>query len=264
MYKTKLILIAGLSIFLSSSFVNAGSIEKIREDIKRTTRLLEEEKLAHQKDKGHSISAQKSLEERMEVLNGKIENMVKDIKHLDNKIYITGRDKKGLIKDKKSVNEILSDMRGLILGYIEKLEKRTKSEFPYEVYGRRRRLEALRKRLKEDGTALLDIVQEIYVYFIREIEMGENSEIYSDEIETVEGKIKKAKFIRVGRTILAYRTNDGKETGYLMKDEKGYRWEKDLPKRYKRNIRKGIQIMEGKRVPELLEFPVKINFIDKR
>ena len=79
-----------------------------------------------------------------------------------------------------------------------------------------------------------------------------------EEIETEKGEIKKAKFVRIGKIILSYRTNDGEEYGKWLKEK----WKKDLCSHCRKNIKKAIEILEGRRIPKLLKFLIQIDYTD--
>ncbi len=257
----KFILIAGSAIFLLSSFIEAGTGEKINEDIKRTAQLLEEEKREHQREKEQVSSAHKSLEERIKVLEEKIGNLKKDTRELKNKISNVKKEESKLSKDKKAAEISLVKAKKVLVEDIEKIEERIKSGFPYEVDLQLNRMDNFKRNLQQEECDLLEVMQEVYIQLVKEIELGENSEIYAEERETMEGDIKKAKLVRVGRVLLFYQTNDGKETGYLLKNQQGYMWKNDLCRKCRTNIKKAIETMKGKRIPELIEFPVIVDSI---
>jgi vacuolar-type H+-ATPase subunit I/STV1 len=256
----KFILIAGSAIFLSS-FIEAGTGEKINEDIKRIARLLEEEKTEHQREKEQVSSAHKSLEERIKVLEEKIGNLKNDTRELKNKISSVKKEESKLGKDKKASEIFLAKEKKVLVEDIEKIEERIKFGFPFEIDLQLNRMDNLKRSLQQKESDLLEVMQEIYIQLVREVELGENSEIYAEERETMEGEIKKAKIVRVGRVMLFYQTNDGKETGYLLKNKEGYVWKNDLRRKCRTNIKKAIETMKGKRIPELIEFPVIVDSI---
>ena len=256
MCRIKLIFIIGLIIFLSSAFINAGRVEKIRENIEKTTALLNEEKALHQKEKKQAAQAQKSLEDRIKVLEEKIGKIQKEKSRLKKEIDKTKITKKNLIENKKEVDFYLSNVKNLLCENSQKLRNHINSGFPYEKENRMRKIDGLKKRLEEQD--LLESTRELWHYFLKEIDLSYDSEIYSEEVETEKGEIKKAKFLRVGKVILAFQTNDGEKSGRWI--EGG--WKKDLCRYCRTNIRKAIQIMEGKRIPHFLEFPVRIDNTD--
>ncbi|MCK5534254.1 DUF3450 family protein [bacterium] len=257
----KLILITGLAVFLLSSFIEAGPGGKINEDIKRITRLLEEEKKVHQREKEQVSLAHKSLEERIKVMEEKIGNLRKDTRELKNKINSVKKEESKLSKDKKAAEIFFGKAKKVLVEDIEKIKERIKSGFPYEVDLQLNRMDNLKRNLQQEENDLVEVMQEIYIQLVREVELGENSEIYAEERETMEGEIKKAKIVRVGRVMLFYQTNDRKETGYLLKNKQGYMWKNDLCRKCRTNIKKAIETMKGKRISELIEFPVIVDSI---
>ena len=254
--------LAGMAILLCISSANAGNIEKIRANMEKTSQLLEQEKTAHQKEKEQSETAVKSLEDRINFLKKKTEDIEKESRQIENKTGETKKETDTILQRQKTVTNFLSGTGKGLLNHIEQTEKRISNGFPYEVERYSRKLKDLKNELDKEDFSHLDIAEELYIHLMKEMELGETSDIYSDEIETEEGDIKKAKFVRIGKVILFYQTNDEENTGYLSKTDKGYIWKKDLPRQYRKNIQKSVKIIQGKKIPELLEFPVEINSND--
>ena len=75
--------------------------------------------------------------------------------------------------------------------------------------------------------------------------------------------MRKARFLRVGKTILAYRTRDGEETALSFRNENGFMWKKNLSGKCRAGIKKAIEIMEGRRTPRLLDLPINTLQIKK-
>jgi len=247
--KIKLVFIIGIIIFFSSS-INAGRLGRIKEDIERTRKLLEEEKRQHQKEKDQSLQAIKSMEERIKTLESNIDRLEKEIISLNREIVDTKKEIKFLMERRDKIKNYFSSLKGVLLENSLWLKKNIDSGIPFYKEERVQKLDDFNERLEE--MEIMDSLQEIYYYFKSEIDLSYNSELYSEEIETEKGEIKKAKFVRIGKIILFYRTNDGEEYGRWLNGK----WKKDLCSHCRKNIKKAIEILEGRRIPELLKFPV--------
>jgi hypothetical protein len=256
MFKGKLFCLILLSIISFPSIVKAEN--KIVEEIEKIGQLLKEEESLRQKEKEQAVSTRKSLEERIKVLGEQIEGIKKENNKLRKETRKIESIKKNLIKKKKEekIDFLLSDVRKLLSEKAERLQKKIEQGFPYLLEDRLEKVDSFLKRVEKEEN-LLESSRELWRYFLKEIDLGHNSEIYSEEIETEKGEIKKAKFLRVGRIFLAYRTNDGKETSRSFKSEDGYKWKRNLCRDCRKNLKKAIEMMEGRRKPHLLEFCIK-------
>ncbi len=264
----KFFLITIVVFFFFSPLANAGKLEELKENIVKTNQLLIEEESLHQKEEEQAMSVQKSLEERIKILEEKINEIQNENGKLEKEIEKVKIAKNDLIKKKEKSTNLLLDIGHRLSMNTKRLQNEINLSFPYILESRIERVNSLRKRLQKEGqdllvpSGVLEISHQLWDYYIKEIDLGYNSEIYSDEVQTAKGEIKKANFLRVGRIILAYRTNDGEETGLLVKSEDGYKWKKDLSFSQRQVIKKAVEIMEGKRIPHLLEFPVEFSKLE--
>lgn len=249
-------LILVVMLLFSTSFVNAGKLEKIREDIEKTNQLLKEEETLHQKEKEQALATQRSLEERIATLEDKIRQIeeedtrlkreINEIESVKNKLMTTIRENKSLFS---SIRDVLSNKAEL-------LHQEISSGIPYAQEDRLTKIIIFKKKLKERDTDIVNCCQDLYYNFMEEIDLGYGSELFFDEVETIEGEMKRANFLRIGKIVLAYRTKDGKETGLLQQKEEGYKWKKNLLLFQRGKIKKSIEIMEGKRIPHLIDYPI--------
>lgn len=243
-------------LLFSTSFVNAGKLEKIREDIEKTSQLLKEEETLHQKEKEQALATQRSLQERITTLENRIKQIEEENKRLKREINGIELVKNKLITTIRKNTSLFSSIRDVLSNKAEILHQQISSGIPYAQEDRLKRIVIFKKKLKEGDTDIVDCCQELYYDFMEEIDLGYGSELYFDEVETTEGEMKRANFLRIGKTVLAYRTRDGKETGLLQQKKEGYEWKKDLSLLQKGKIKRSIEIMEGRRIPRLIDYPI--------
>lgn len=243
-------------LLFSTSFVNAGKLEKIREDIEKTSQLLKEEETLHQKEKEQALATQRSLQERITTLENRIKQIEEENKRLKREINGIELVKNKLITTIRKNTSLFSSIRDVLSNKAEILHQQISSGIPYAQEDRLKRIVIFKKKLKEGDTDIVDCCQELYYDFMEEIDLGYGSELYFDEVETTEGEMKRANFLRIGKTVLAYRTRDGKETDLLQQKKEGYEWKKDLSLLQKGKIKRSIEIMEGRRIPRLIDYPI--------
>lgn len=250
----KLILV--IMLFFSASFVNAGKLEEIREKIEKTSQLLKEEEILHRKEKEQALATRRSLQERIATLENRTKQIEEENKKLKREINETKSVKKKLMTTIRKNTSLFSSIGDILSNKAEILHQQISSGIPYAQEDRLRKIIMFKKKLKEKDINIMGCCQDLYYDFIKEIELGYGSELYSDEVETAEGEMKRAKFLRIGKIVLAYRTNDGKETGLLQKKEEGYEWKKDLSLFQRGKIKRSIEIMEGRKIPRLIDYPI--------
>ena len=250
----KLILV--IMLFFFASFVNAGKLEEIREKIEKTSQLLKEEETLHQREKEQALVTQRSLEERIATLENRTKQIKEENKRLKREINETESVKKKLMTTIRKNTSLFSSIKDVLSNKAEILHQQISSGIPYAQEDRLRRISIFKKKLKERDIDIVDCCQELYYDFMKEIDLGYGSELYFDEVETIKGEMKRANFLRIGKIVLAYRTKDAKETGLLQQKEEGYKWKKDLSLFQRRKIKKSIEIMEGRRIPHLIDYPI--------
>ncbi|MEA2081306.1 MAG: DUF3450 family protein [Elusimicrobiota bacterium] len=254
MIKTGLVIIAVSAVFLQGPFLSAARAGKFTEKIEKTEKLLREEQALHEKEKKQSESAQKSLTDRIEMLEGKIKRLETKSEKTKKLIKSAKKDIGIFTAKKRNADSFFSRQRTVFVRYSENLKKLLNPAFrDYE--DKNKKLNVFGERTKNSETDLAELFRELSHYYIQEIEQGFTSEIYSAEVETEKGEIEKAKFLRAGNIVFAYRTNDGAESGIWL----GGGWMKNPGRHVCSSIRKALETMEGKRIPKLFEFPVEIN-----
>jgi len=250
----RMLLIGEFMFLLAFPAISAASEGKFSEKIERTENLLKEEQAQHGKEKEQAAVAMKSLTDRIKTLEEKIDEAKKDIERLKKRIGKSAEAKKRLNGKKRRTDFFLSQTRKILFDAAQNLKNVLMSAYP-DYDEETGRLDDFEKRTKDEHQDLTELFQELTRYYRRQMQKGYTSEVYSGEVETAKGEIKKAKFLRVGEIILSYKTND--DEGFGLWD--GNRWEKNLSGRVKKSIREAIEIMEGRNIPRLVDFPIVPN-----
>jgi len=258
MFKFGLIKFVVLTVFLYGVIATAANTGKFSEKMEKTEKLLKEEQSLHEKEKKQSENAQKSLTDRIEMLESKIKRIDAESKKTKKLIKSVKKDIGIFSAKKRNADSFLLRQRDVFVRYSERLKKLLNPGFrDYE--DKNKKLNDFRERAKDSESDLAELFRELSHCYIKEIDHGFTSEIYSGEVETEKGEIEKAKFVRAGNIIFAYRTNDGRESGIWLSGG----WMKNPGRHICSSIRKALEMMEGKRIPQLLEFPVEIHLEEK-
>lgn len=113
------------------------------------------------------------------------------------------------------------------------------------------RLAERRQRLEGDGTPDEALIR--YWSFVQEeLRLARSGEGYTDSITLADGRVKHAHFVRVGRTLLAYATEDGQNVGFW----EGTAWNHAPDLQTQTAIRRAVEILSRRRLPEWLMLPV--------
>ncbi|MCD6311346.1 MAG: DUF3450 family protein [Elusimicrobia bacterium] len=258
MTKFGLMTVIILTVFLYGSFLSAASAGKFSEKMEKTEKLLREEQVLHEREKKQSENAQKSLTDRIKTLEDKIKAVETKTEKTEELIKNVKKDIGIFSAKKRDSGSFLLRQRAVLVRYSERLKKLLNPGFrDYE--DKNKKLNAFRERAKDSESDLAELFRELSHYYIKEIDQGAASEMYSGEVETEKGEIEKAKFLRAGNVVFAYRTNDGGESGLWLSGG----WMKNPSRHICSSIRKALETMEGKRIPRLLEFPVEIHLEEK-
>ena len=101
-----------------------------------------------------------------------------------------------------------------------------------------------------------EIFNRYYNFLNNELLIALDSEVY------VKGN---TKYLRIGWIIMAYSDDEGKDVGILVKGKDGeWEWKSNLSFSMRKAIRDSMKMVEGKKAPALIEFPVPISLIEKR
>ena len=83
-----------------------------------------------------------------------------------------------------------------------------------------------------------------------ELEFGRTTEAYAGELPTTGQTVE---YLRVGRTLLIYQTQDGAQTGWFNPASRSF---EELPSSYAIDIREGLAIANNEKAPDLVVLPV--------
>lgn len=146
--------------------------------------------------------------------------------------------------------QILPIMTRMIAG----LERFIEADVPFLLETRLASVERLRSLLtRADITVASQFRNVLQQWQIEMIDYGEQSEVYTGQIEVVDGTLREVQFLRIGRIALMYVTPDGSLAAAWNQDTR--QWEQ-IADDYVEEIRTGIDVLQGEITPRMFVIPV--------
>ena len=129
------------------------------------------------------------------------------------------------------------------------------SEFPYNIEERNANISRLILDSELEGIPALELFNRYYNYLNRDLLTGMDSEVF------VKNNVK---YLRIGWVILCYTDENKDEEGLLLMKNNKWEWNTKLDFSTRKAIRDSIKMVEGKKAPEMIEFPVPVSVIKNK
>lgn len=192
------------------------------------------------------------------ILNRKndISKLTKDISQLEKEFRTQKLKQKALKKSLKEYKLQFSLFRKRIIDDLTDYNKKIKDGLPYNIERRSQNITKLITDASFESISPEEIFNRYYNFLNKELIIGLDSEVYLKD---------NTKYLRIGRVIMAYSDDSANNVGILTwKDKSKWDWGMDLTFTMRKAIRDSIKMVEGKKAPELIDFPVPISYIKER
>jgi hypothetical protein len=137
-----------------------------------------------------------------------------------------------------------------------------RDSIPFRRKERLASIDAVLGRLATES--LPDRLRSLNAVLEYEIVLGSTSEAYRSRVGLGENRMPRARCLRLGMVGLAFITEDGKTTGILVGGEKGkFGWKTDLGFRDRWGIKRALEILEKRRPPVFIRFPVDFGRMER-
>ncbi len=140
----------------------------------------------------------------------------------------------------------------LMFDMIESLTQFINLDMPFQLQERTRRAARLRDNMEKADITISERYRQIMDAYLIETDFGRSTEAYTGNLP-LEGVDTQVDFLRVGRVLLAYQTQDRARTGFWNKQSG--EWEA-LPDSYRNAVTQGLRIARKQAAPDLLRLPV--------
>lgn len=140
----------------------------------------------------------------------------------------------------------------LMLRMIDSLAKFVELDVPFLPEERAERVASLRDLMDRADVDVSEKFRRVMEAFQIEADYGRNIEAYNGEM-TVDGQSQDVEFLRMGRTVLLYKTRDGSTMGVWNQQQR--EWQ-PLDSSYASNVQEAIRVARKQLAPDLLILPV--------
>lgn len=140
----------------------------------------------------------------------------------------------------------------LMLDMIDSLRQFIALDVPFQLEERQDRVDRLQRLMGQANVSVSEKYRQIMDAYQLETNFGRDIEAYKGFLE-IDGARRQVDFLRVGRILLAYQTEDREHTGFWNKE--AGQWE-ELSDHFRAEITRGMRIARKQSAPDLLSLPV--------
>lgn len=245
---------------------NNARLRALMNELQNTVTTLRKERQDYYSRKQEDDREIQDLRIQIQSLKETHEDLVSEVEDIENEIETLGGEEdkfKTFISGYKEKEEELSNS---ILSYVKLLREQVNDGIPFRLEERTAKLDAISNGV--DATKPMDIAEacnQLWSFCKDELRLSVTSEIYRDNIRLGDGREPHAEFIRVGRIILAFTTEDGKNAGvWLTQNNNGggsatTGWARDSSSVSSHTIEKAIKIYKRQHPPEIINFLISFS-----
>lgn len=156
----------------------------------------------------------------------------------------------------RQIDDATSVGRGvtpMMLRMIESLKQFVELDVPFLLDERKSRVDQLEKLMARADVTEAEKYRRITEAYQIENEYGRTIEAYRGTLDAEGSEGRTVEFLRVGRTVLVYRTFDGEEIGVWNQAERAWQ---PLGAEYKGALKDGFRIARKQAAPDLFRVPV--------
>ncbi|MCP3923085.1 MAG: DUF3450 domain-containing protein [Desulfobacterales bacterium] len=246
-------LIYSVSLFIITFLIPCFSFadketDMVKKVIAKTTQVQKEEHLKNRKWERDNIA----LIRQLRVLRERRERLETRESKLKNKLFSR---KEKVVEQKRVLKESII-LEEKLYGYLEKLvlrlESFTKSDIPFLLEERKKRLASIKEILRDPDKANSEKYRRVLEAVRIETDYGDSVEVYKEKI-LIDKKDVMVDLLRVGRVSLFFANLTAKKSGFYNPSTKNYEY---LPDTFFDEIKKSVEVAKGGRVPSIVKLPI--------
>jgi len=161
--------------------------------------------------------------------------------------------------EKKTLERRIKNYEIQFAVFREKLKKNMgaysisiKNGIPYNIEGRSLHVKRLIADTEFENITPEEIFNRFYNFLNKELLLAMDSEVYvKDNI----------KYLRIGWILMSYSDEEGKDVGILTRNKDKWIWENNLSFTMRNAVRDSMKMVEGKKAPELINFPIPMPLV---
>lgn len=183
-------------------------------------------------------------------LRGKVAELEREKTHLEADAASI-REELSKLAEQKTAHTVERDrVLATISGFGDAVLPLIESGLPY-----RRESRTLAVDLFRTATEPRDAFTRMWTFFEDEARIARSGETYTDQITLNDGRVKHARFVRVGKHVLGFVTEDGMDTGLWLRGEG---WVTDPTRIDPNAVRVAVEVLDRRRGPEHVSLPIPV------
>lgn len=171
---------------------------------------------------------------------------------LQKQIDAQQQEKADLNQSVDEVSVVERQITPLMLRMIDSLAKFVELDVPFLPNERSERVANLRDLMDRADVDVSEKFRRVMEAFQIEADYGRNIEAYNGEM-AIDGQQQDVEFLRIGRTVLVYKTRDGNHLGVWNQQQRD--WQK-LDSSYASQLQEALRVARKQLAPDLLMLPV--------
>jgi len=257
-----ILFVVGLFCFVNLPFADEGDtkpaalVQKLQQTLAKLRETKKERYALAEKAKQQRAL----LEEEMDSLGAEKEELLSRRDLLKKENSALQKEKEGLAKKLGESSAELSRLSASVKTTAEKLEEKIECGLPYKTDDRKKVVDNF---LESAGKDVASDVALLWQIVMQELELGFSSESYPGAVKLPDGRIKDGEYLRIGRLVLAYITDDGLDCGLVARRSGRFALLAELDSSQREAISESFQIMRRMRSPSLVVFPVHASVTGK-
>ncbi|MFC0446383.1 DUF3450 domain-containing protein [Pseudidiomarina halophila] len=185
-------------------------------------------------------------------INRQIEGLEVYVQQLQRQIDFQQQEKSELNTAIDEVSVVERQITPLMLRMIDSLETFVNLDVPFLPNERENRIINLKDLMDRADVDVSEKFRRVMEAYQIEADYGRSIEAYNGEMQ-VGGQLQDVEFLRIGRTVLIYKTRDGEAMGVWNQNQR--QWQ-ELDSGYRSSVQEALRIARKQLAPDLLMLPV--------
>jgi hypothetical protein len=245
---------------------NNVRLRTLMNELQNTVTTLRKERQAYYSRKQENDLEIQERRIQIQSLKETHEELISEAEDIENEMEIFGGEEDKFQTAISGYKEKEGELSNSILSYVRLLREQVNNGIPFQLEERTAKLDAITNGISaQKPMDIAEACNQLWSFCKEELRLAVTSEIYRDNIRLEDGREPHAEFVRVGRIILAFMTDDGKDTGvWLTQKNNGFEgattgWVKDSSSVPSHIIEKAIKIYKRQHPPEIINFPISFS-----
>lgn len=246
---------------------NNSRLRELMNELQNTVTTLRKERQTYYSRKQEKDEEVRDLRMQIQSLKETYEGLISEVEDIENEMDNLNSEEERFESSISSFQSKEDELSNCIISYVGLLREQVNDGIPFRLEKRTAKLDAISNGI--DATKpMMDIAEacnQLWSFCKDELRLAVTSEIYRDNIRLADGREPHAEFVRVGKVILAFMTDDGNDTGiWLTQKDNGSEgattgWVKDPSYVPRHTIEKSIKILMRQQPPEIINFPISFS-----